>query len=118
MPIGSKWELYVPSDLAYGDEGYGDDIAPGSTLVFEVELLSIKKNAANTPPAPEPSRRTAPTRNRPDRRGKVTPLTAWGVSASPFARFTNRGPFAIGPSVLDMEFPELFLRNFTGGVHH
>ncbi|HXC62604.1 MAG TPA: FKBP-type peptidyl-prolyl cis-trans isomerase, partial [Nitrospiria bacterium] len=53
MPVGSKWELYVPSDLAYGDEGAGDDIAPGSTLVFEVELLSIKKNAANPPPAPD-----------------------------------------------------------------
>jgi len=52
MPVGSKWELYVPSDLAYGDEGAGDDIAPGSTLVFEVELLGIKKNAANSPPAP------------------------------------------------------------------
>jgi FKBP-type peptidyl-prolyl cis-trans isomerase FklB len=54
MPVGSKWELFVPSDLAYGDEGYGDDIAPGSTLVFEVELLGIKKNAANTA-APGPS---------------------------------------------------------------
>ena len=52
MPVGAKWELYVPSDLAYGDEGYGDDIAPGSTLVFEVELLSIKKNAATTAPGP------------------------------------------------------------------
>ncbi|MEY2615080.1 MAG: FKBP-type peptidyl-prolyl cis-trans isomerase FklB, partial [Verrucomicrobiota bacterium] len=52
MPIGSKWELYVPSDLAYGDEGAGEDIAPGSTLVFQVELLSIKKNAANATPAP------------------------------------------------------------------
>ena len=52
MPVGSKWEIYVPSDLAYGDEGYGDDIAPGSTLVFDVELLSIKKNAGNTPPGP------------------------------------------------------------------
>jgi FKBP-type peptidyl-prolyl cis-trans isomerase FklB len=52
MPVGSKWELYVPSELAYGDEGYGDDIAPGSTLVFQVELLGIKKNAANTPPGP------------------------------------------------------------------
>jgi FKBP-type peptidyl-prolyl cis-trans isomerase FklB len=51
MPVGSKWELYVPSDLAYGDEGAGDDVAPGSTLVFEVELLGIKKNAANPPPA-------------------------------------------------------------------
>jgi FKBP-type peptidyl-prolyl cis-trans isomerase FklB len=53
MPIGSKWELYIPSDLAYGDEGYGDDIPPGSTLVFEVELLGIKKNAANTSPGPD-----------------------------------------------------------------
>jgi FKBP-type peptidyl-prolyl cis-trans isomerase FklB len=51
MPVGSKWQLYVPADLAYGDEGYGEDIAPGSTLVFDVELLSIKKNAGNTPPA-------------------------------------------------------------------
>jgi FKBP-type peptidyl-prolyl cis-trans isomerase FklB len=49
MPVGSKWQLYVPSDLAYGDEGYGEDIPPGATLVFEVELLSIKKNAAPTP---------------------------------------------------------------------
>jgi FKBP-type peptidyl-prolyl cis-trans isomerase FklB len=53
MPVGSKWELYVPSDLAYGDEGYGEDIAPGSTLVFEVELLGIKKNAGNNPPGVE-----------------------------------------------------------------
>ena len=49
MPVGSKWELFVPSDLAYGDEGYGEDIPPGATLVFEVELLGIKKNAAPTP---------------------------------------------------------------------
>jgi FKBP-type peptidyl-prolyl cis-trans isomerase FklB len=53
MPVGSKWELYIPSDLAYGDEGYGDDIPPGSTLVFEVELLGIKKNAGNAPPGPD-----------------------------------------------------------------
>ncbi len=52
MPVGAKWELYVPADLAYGAEGYGDDIAPGSTLVFEVELLNIKKNAASTAPGP------------------------------------------------------------------
>ena len=53
MPVGSKWELYVPSELAYGDEGYGDDIPPGSTLVFEVELLDIKKNAGTGPAGPE-----------------------------------------------------------------
>lgn len=41
MPVGSKWQLFVPPDLAYGDRGAGGDIGPGETLVFEVELLSI-----------------------------------------------------------------------------
>ena len=41
MPVGSRWELYIPSDLAYGDQGAGDAIKPGQTLVFEVELLGI-----------------------------------------------------------------------------
>jgi FKBP-type peptidyl-prolyl cis-trans isomerase FklB len=43
MPVGSKWRLFVPSDLAYGDQQMGPDIKPGSTLVFEVELLDIVK---------------------------------------------------------------------------
>ncbi len=43
MPVGSKFKLFVPSELAYGDRGAGQDIAPGSTLIFEVELLSIEK---------------------------------------------------------------------------
>ena len=42
MPIGSKWELYIPSDLAYGQAGSGREIGPNSTLMFEVELLEIK----------------------------------------------------------------------------
>jgi len=41
MPVGSKWDLYIPADMAYGDHPPSADIAPGSTLVFEVELLSI-----------------------------------------------------------------------------
>ena len=41
MPVGSKWQLFVPADLAYGDRGAGGDIGPGETLIFEVELLSI-----------------------------------------------------------------------------
>ena len=41
MPVGSKWQLFIPSDLAYGGAGKGD-IGPNATLVFEVELLSIK----------------------------------------------------------------------------
>ena len=42
MPVGSKWQLFVPSDLAYGPRGAGADIAPNATLIFEVELLSIQ----------------------------------------------------------------------------
>jgi FKBP-type peptidyl-prolyl cis-trans isomerase len=49
MPVGSKWQLFVPSDLAYGDRAMGADIAPGSTLIFEVELLSIEKKGSDTP---------------------------------------------------------------------
>jgi FKBP-type peptidyl-prolyl cis-trans isomerase FklB len=41
MPVGSKWQLFIPSELAYGDRGAGNDIGPGETLIFEVELLSI-----------------------------------------------------------------------------
>ncbi len=41
MPVGSKWVLDIPSDLAYGDESYGDDIAPGETLSFDVELVGL-----------------------------------------------------------------------------
>ena len=43
MRVGSKWQLYIPSSLAYGDQPVGADIGPGSTLIFDVELLSIKK---------------------------------------------------------------------------
>lgn len=43
MPVGSKWQLFIPSDLAYGDAGAGQDIKPGSTLLFDVELLEIVK---------------------------------------------------------------------------
>ncbi len=42
MPVGSKWQLVVPSDLAYGERGQGGDIGPNATLIFEVELLSIQ----------------------------------------------------------------------------
>jgi FKBP-type peptidyl-prolyl cis-trans isomerase FklB len=43
MPVGSKWKLYIPAELAYGDRGAGQDIKPGSTLMFDVELLDIVK---------------------------------------------------------------------------
>ena len=41
MPEGSKWRLYIPSDLAYGKRGAGRDIGPDAALVFDVELLKV-----------------------------------------------------------------------------
>jgi FKBP-type peptidyl-prolyl cis-trans isomerase FklB len=49
MPVGSKWQLFVPADLAYGNRGAGPDIGPNATLIFEVELLSIQNKAAQAP---------------------------------------------------------------------
>jgi FKBP-type peptidyl-prolyl cis-trans isomerase FklB len=43
MPTGSKWKVFIPSDKAYGTRGAGADIGPNETLIFEVELLEIKK---------------------------------------------------------------------------
>jgi FKBP-type peptidyl-prolyl cis-trans isomerase len=48
MPVGAKWKLFIPSKLAYGEERRGADIAPNSTLIFELELVEIK----DAPPAP------------------------------------------------------------------
>lgn len=42
MPEGSKWKIFIPAPLAYGERGVGSDIGPNETLVFEVELLAIK----------------------------------------------------------------------------
>ena len=50
MKTGSKWEIYIPSTLAYGDQGSGPNIEPGSTLIFEMELLGTE-----TPPPPTPA---------------------------------------------------------------
>ena len=55
MPVGSKWQLFIPADLAYGEPGRGP-IEPNATLVFEVELLSIQpKTPAAAAPAPTPA---------------------------------------------------------------
>ncbi len=42
MPVGSKWQLFIPSNLAYGERGAGGVIGPNATLVFDIELLAIK----------------------------------------------------------------------------
>jgi FKBP-type peptidyl-prolyl cis-trans isomerase FklB len=56
MPVGSKWQLYIPPDLAYGDHGAGPDIGPNATLIFDVELLSIQAPPkAEDKPADKPT---------------------------------------------------------------
>jgi FKBP-type peptidyl-prolyl cis-trans isomerase len=57
MPVGSKWQLFVPPDLAYGAQGAGQQIGPNSTLIFEVELISIApKTDAKTDVKPPDSK--------------------------------------------------------------
>ncbi len=46
MPVGSKWQLFIPADLAYGPGGQPPKIAPNSTLIFDIELISIKETPA------------------------------------------------------------------------
>jgi len=51
MSVGSKWQLFIPSDLGYGDGGQPPTIGPGATLIFEVELISIQgKDKTEAPP--------------------------------------------------------------------
>lgn len=53
MPVGSKWELYVPPSLAYGERGAGADIGPNAALIFEVELISIQEKSKDQDKANE-----------------------------------------------------------------
>jgi len=59
MPVGSKWQLYIPYELAYGEREAGD-IKPYSTLIFDVELVGIDRPKAETPA--EPAKTTKKTK--------------------------------------------------------
>jgi FKBP-type peptidyl-prolyl cis-trans isomerase FklB len=57
MPVGSKWQVFIPSNLAYAERGAGGVIGPNSTLVFEIEVVSIDANAgSDVPSAPTPAK--------------------------------------------------------------
>ena len=61
MPVGSKWQLFIPSELAYAERGAGGDIGPNATLIFEVELMSIQEK-----PKAEPAPAAAPATPKPE----------------------------------------------------
>src|SRR6266404_3957041 len=52
MKVGSKWELYLPPSLAYGDRGFPPNVEPGAALIFELELVGTETPAPPPPPQP------------------------------------------------------------------
>jgi FKBP-type peptidyl-prolyl cis-trans isomerase FklB len=55
MKAGSKYQLFIPPNLAYGDRAVGPDISPNSTLIFDVELMDVKPSASGASPPPAAS---------------------------------------------------------------
>jgi FKBP-type peptidyl-prolyl cis-trans isomerase len=53
MPVGSKWQVFIPAELAYGERGSGTVIGPNATLIFDVELLSIQSQDKPATTAPQ-----------------------------------------------------------------
>ena len=105
MKPGSKYQLFIPANLAYGERGVGKDIGPNSALIFEVELLSIKPpEATPTPPppggqqahtpaaaAPPAPKAPVPRRRRPQPRRRKNSGACGRTSDSPSCRPRQAG---------------------------
>src|SRR5262249_30647273 len=63
MPVGSKWQLFIPSALAYGERAPGGEIGPNSTLIFDIELLSIEQKKEEKAPEKAPEQAPAQPQN-------------------------------------------------------
>ena len=80
MKVGSKYQFFVPSELAYGERGAGADIGPNAMLIFDVELLGITPAGAS--PTPKPA--TYDSSRKPGEPGAASsPKPAASAAASP-----------------------------------
>ena len=77
MPVGSKWQLFIPSELAYGDLGRRPPIGPNSTLIFDIELAEVTKPVPQvSPPVRAPIRKpSTPAGNSTKKRKPITATT-------------------------------------------
>jgi len=109
MPVGSKWQLFVPSDLAYGERGAGGVIGPNSTLIFEVELLSIKEKSQTstaTPAKPAAPGAAATQGNPAAQSGPPAPGAAPAQPSVPAAGTTSGQSAAPGTSETPPQNPD------------
>ena len=76
MPVGSKWQLFVPSDMAYGARGAGQEIGPNTALIFEVELVAIAPKTEEAKPdaaKPDGKPETEPEASKPEAKPESKP---------------------------------------------